>query len=179
MKGFDLGGFTLVELLIVVVILSVLAAITVPQFLTLSSDSEKAALSANLKVMRAAVERYSREHNGVYPGANKAFGGGDCNGTQGTGGIRNTLALISQLTLYSSKDGRTCDTKSAIFIYGPYLRAKNLPINPVSKGNTMVLLSSGAIRLRAHVGSVLGNADWLFDIKSGSLIANQENYDRL
>src|SRR5918996_4328030 len=63
------AGFTLVELLIVVIILAVLAAIIVPQFSSATKDAQDAALDANLSSIRSAIELYRAQHNGAYPGA--------------------------------------------------------------------------------------------------------------
>src|SRR5438552_10410732 len=60
-------AFTLVELLIVVVILGILAAIVVPQFTDASTDSQTSSLAENLKVMRGQLELYKLQHNNSYP----------------------------------------------------------------------------------------------------------------
>ncbi|MFK7816838.1 MAG: prepilin-type N-terminal cleavage/methylation domain-containing protein, partial [Gammaproteobacteria bacterium] len=46
-------GFTLVELLIVVIILAILAAIIVPQFSASTNDAKAAALQSNLANLRS------------------------------------------------------------------------------------------------------------------------------
>jgi len=60
-------GFTLVELLIVVIILGILAAIVVPQFTEASSDAQANSLTSNLRVIRGQIELYKIQHNGNYP----------------------------------------------------------------------------------------------------------------
>ena len=66
---FAQRGFTLVELLIVVIILAILAAIVIPQFSSSTTDANEAALDSNLNALRSAIELYKAQHNGVYPGA--------------------------------------------------------------------------------------------------------------
>lgn len=60
-------GFTLVEILIVVVILGILAAIVVPQFTNASSEAVKGALQSQLQTITSQVELYRVKHNGAYP----------------------------------------------------------------------------------------------------------------
>jgi type II secretion system protein G len=61
-------AFTLVEILIVVAIIGILAAIILP---TLQGHIQKAKESAakdNLRILRNAIELYAAQHNGVSPG---------------------------------------------------------------------------------------------------------------
>ncbi|MCR9215666.1 MAG: prepilin-type N-terminal cleavage/methylation domain-containing protein [bacterium] len=59
-------GFTLVEILIVVVILGILAAIVVPQFTSASESARQASFITNVKSFANATELY-RVHYGTYP----------------------------------------------------------------------------------------------------------------
>lgn len=60
-------GFTLVEILIVVVILGILAAIVVPQFTSASNEAIKGALQTQLQTINTQVELYRVRKNGAYP----------------------------------------------------------------------------------------------------------------
>src|SRR5207247_513740 len=61
-------GFTLVEVLIVVVIMGILAAIIVPQFGKPTEDAALAATMAHLSTLRAQIDLYKNQHDGKYPG---------------------------------------------------------------------------------------------------------------
>ena len=60
-------GFTLVEILIVVIILGILAAIVIPQFTEASDDARTSALSSDLQTIRSQLEMYKMQHSGAYP----------------------------------------------------------------------------------------------------------------
>jgi type II secretion system protein G len=61
-------AFTLVELLIVIIIIAVLAAIAIPKFADSSQRSKEAALHADLKLYRNALELFKAD-TGAYPAA--------------------------------------------------------------------------------------------------------------
>jgi len=60
-------GFTLVEILIVVVILGILAAIVIPQFTNASESARASSLVSQLQTIRAQLELYQVQHGGSYP----------------------------------------------------------------------------------------------------------------
>ncbi len=62
------SAFSLVEILIVVSILGILAAIVIPEYQGHSLHAKEAAARTNLKVLREAIERYAFQHDGVPPG---------------------------------------------------------------------------------------------------------------
>jgi general secretion pathway protein G len=66
------SGFTLVEILIVVVILGILAAIVIPQFTEASTEAKTSSLCTDLQTMRSQIELYKIQHNDALPGAGAA-----------------------------------------------------------------------------------------------------------
>lgn len=60
-------GFTLIELMIVVAIIGILAAIAIPQFANLVSKSQEGRTKANLGTIRSALSIYYGDLEGWYP----------------------------------------------------------------------------------------------------------------
>ena len=60
-------GFTLVEILIVVVILGILAAIVIPQFSDAATEANEANLVSNLQTLRSQIALYRIQHSDADP----------------------------------------------------------------------------------------------------------------
>ncbi|MCX5700828.1 MAG: prepilin-type N-terminal cleavage/methylation domain-containing protein [Candidatus Omnitrophica bacterium] len=60
-------GFTLVEIMIVVAIIALLAAIAIPNLLSARITANTAAAKANVRSLSTAAETFSTGHNGAYP----------------------------------------------------------------------------------------------------------------
>ena len=61
-------AFTLVEILIVVAVLGILAALVLPTLQGHIAEAKEAAAKDNLRILRNAIEIYAAQHNGVPPG---------------------------------------------------------------------------------------------------------------
>ena len=64
------SGFTLIELMIVIAIIAILAAILVPNFVRARAQGHLTACKSNLKNIGTALEMYSTDHAGRYPTGN-------------------------------------------------------------------------------------------------------------
>ena len=115
-------AFSLLEVVIVVAIIAILAAIAIPRMSRGSRGANDSALSANLAVLRRAIDFYATEHAGTFPTEND---------------------IADQLTQYTDIWGDFQPTSDSTHIYGPYLRS--IPPVPVGlrKGATGISNSAG------------------------------------
>jgi prepilin-type N-terminal cleavage/methylation domain-containing protein len=72
MSATNKRGFTLIEILIVVIILGVLASLVVPLFAEVSNDARRAALSDQLHGIRVQIQLFTLQHGDTPPNLNGA-----------------------------------------------------------------------------------------------------------
>ena len=137
-------GFTLVEVLIVVVILGILASTVLPQFTAASSDAKEAALSADLTTLRTQIQLYRFQHNGLWP----------------VNGATDSTLFTNQLLSRTNVDGTV---NSASGAYGPYLIGQ-LPPNPFNNLRTVTVSTTNA--------TADGTTGWLYNSTTGQIQAN-------
>jgi prepilin-type N-terminal cleavage/methylation domain-containing protein len=109
------SGFTLVEVLIVVVIMAVLAATIIPQFSDSTKDAKISTVEFNLHTLRSQIELYKSQHDGKVPGA-----------------------ALAELTSKTDLDGAIGTT--VLFPFGPYIR--EIPNNPFTNSKAVTSISN-------------------------------------
>ncbi len=147
-------GFTLIEVLIVVVILGILAATVLPQFTSASNDARESALIQDLQTLRSQIELYKFQHNGKYPGQ----------------GSTDPQAFKDAMLLSSDADGTTGPVGSKPF--GPYLVGQ-LPPNPYNNGRGVMIVSD--VAGTAPDESALDGTEpvgWIYNPETGRIKAN-------
>jgi prepilin-type N-terminal cleavage/methylation domain-containing protein len=65
------SGFTLIELTIVLVVIGILAAVAIPNYVMMSSRAKEAEVKENAHCVQVAVELYATQNDGVYADANE------------------------------------------------------------------------------------------------------------
>ena len=159
-------GFTLVEILIVVIILAILAGVVIPQFSSSSDEAKLSVLQSDLATMRGAAELYYHQHNSTYPGGVTS---------NYSGHATNAEWFVDQLTLYTDIDGEAVAVKDATHKYGPYIK-KGIPINPFDDSNT-VTVDDTEDDLTAATDD--GAGGWKFYTQTGQLFANDGAHGNL
>jgi general secretion pathway protein G len=142
-------GFTLVEILIVVIILGILAAIVIPQFTEASGQARISSLMTNLQTIRSQLLLYKTQHSDVYPGS-----------------TADATVFGKQLTTYSNMGGTTVATPDTAHTFGPYLQT--VPANPVSNINTVTVVNNAGTAFAAPTA----DSGWWFNMATGEFRAN-------
>jgi len=157
------SGFTLIEMLIVIVVLGILAMIIVPQITVSTEDAKISTLQTNLSGIRSALETYYAQHNSVYPGKKDQ--------TDGTDALLAEAgpAFVAQLTLYSAANGITANVRDATYKYGPYIKGGALPKNPFTSTNDVT--ADLATNITTRVADT-GTKAWKIYPNTGVFIAN-------
>ncbi len=137
-------AFTLVEILIVVMILGILAAVVMPRFSTATTEARESMVRKDLHMIRTQIGIYAAQHRETSPGYDPATGAASAD------------AFIAHMTQYSDIDGNTNATETAVFKYGPYL--SKIPANPLNNLSTITIVDDD-VDLPAEATNAVG---WVY-----------------
>ncbi len=163
MKRSKHSAFSMVELVIVIVILGIIAAIAIPRISSGSKNAGETALRANLATIRNGIDWYYGEHNSTFPGSK------DAGGTFGAAGSAD--AFTNQLTKYTKTSGAVSADLDSAFPFGPYVRGA-FPALPVGSnaGKSNVKIVAKATPLAN--GDTDATSGWIYNPTTGQFIAN-------
>jgi len=142
-------GFTLIEILIVVVVLGIIASIVLPQFSNASETAKENTLRDELRYLRTQIVVYKAQHADTAPGPTAAD-------------------LLAQMTLHTNEAGATSATPSATYKYGPYLSM--VPKNPINSRDTIETTTDSP-----PVGD--GSHGWEYNPTTAEIIADLDGTD--
>ena len=151
-------GFTLVELMIVVAIIGILAAVAIPKFAQMLEKSRERASKGNLSALKSAASNYYADQQGHYP-ANL-----------------NTATWIMMGTPYPAFIPSYIDQVAAVKVTGA-----NTANSPYTNGGPGVgsgagLVTTGTWQGPAFVNNSTG-AGWKYDNTAGSVWVNSSMVD--
>jgi prepilin-type N-terminal cleavage/methylation domain-containing protein len=154
-------AFTLVEIMIVVVLLGVLAAIVIPVMASSGSAAKSSALAADVNLLRRFMVIYKSQHLEVSPG----YPDGDASAAP------TNATFEDQATLVSKATGETAARGTPGFKYGPYL--SQMPVNPFNGLDTVQMLANG----QAFPATADDSHGWICKPETGEIRPDNKGSD--
>jgi general secretion pathway protein G len=156
------NGFTLVELILVITILGILAALVLPTFQGNVVQAKESAAKSDLMTIRTQIELYKLQHNGIPPG-------------YADGNPVGETTLVFQITATTTVTGGISPSTvpSDPFLYGPYL--KKIPENPFNKLSSIAYVAAATAFSAAVDGTSSG---WLYKKETAEIVINWTGTDK-
>ncbi len=140
----------MIEVLIVVVIMALLAAIVIPRVTDTGADARSATLKHNVHVMRSQIQLYRLDHQGSLPT------------------IQDDS--LPQLTKASNNQGEV-GASGPQYPHGPYIAA--IPANPFDNSSKVTAVAVSGETPTGVVGALGG---WQYDPVTGAVWPNNPEY---
>lgn len=156
------GGFSLIEILVMVVILGVLGAIVLPKFSDASNITRENTLKDDLRYVRTQIIVFKAQHGNTAPG----YPSGK------TTASPTEQDYLLQMTGYTDEFCNIVKQNSTKK-FGPYL--KRMPVNPLNGQSTILMVPNGS---RMPPGGLPDNSTgWIYKPQTLELIPNTPGND--
>ncbi|MDH7600370.1 MAG: prepilin-type N-terminal cleavage/methylation domain-containing protein [Sedimentisphaerales bacterium] len=147
-------GFTLVEILIVVVLLGILAAIVIPTVSQGAVEAKRSALISDVQLLRRFILVYKAQHLEVPPGVPNNHDSPE-------------QAFFEQATMASNAEGQTATPGTGGYDRGPYL--SKVPCNPFNGLNKIEFVEEFSSGDDSH--------GWQYKVATGQIRADTAGYE--
>lgn len=164
MRRMNHRGFTLVEILIVVVILGILAAIVLPQFSNASHLARENTLKDALRYLRTQIEVFKAQHEDLPPG----YPDGDLAATP------DGDTFMLHMTGHTNSTCKYSATADPNYPFGPYLSA--MPRNPIT-GLSGVYVVLGSDTNPSPDLATFPTIGWFFNARNQQFTSNTPGVD--
>jgi prepilin-type N-terminal cleavage/methylation domain-containing protein len=142
----SMHGFTMIEVLLVVVIIAVLAGTVIPRFLTATDDAKQCSLKHSLHLLETQIELYRVQHLNRYPQI-----------------ITNGLPQLTSSTNALGEIGAA----GPAFPFGPYIL--EAPMNPYDGSRNVVAVAVAGAKPSSTADGLGG---WQYDATNGTVWPN-------
>jgi general secretion pathway protein G len=157
------GAFTIIEILIVIVILGILAAVVLPQFSNASDIAKGNALKDDLRFLRTQILVFKAQHRDTPPGY-----------PAGSTTAQPTEAdFVAQLTRPTNERCAVGAAAGPAFPMGPYM--PKMPLNPINGQTAVLVIRNGLPLPTTYQGPTYG---WIYKPQTQEIIANSDLKDR-